>query len=93
MDHMRIVDQFCPFENVEWRNGDSPFNHLLESIPVSESSSSYPDILLQSQVLDLMKNRFLIVFSRRSILIRFDRSNIGRLRSHEFLDESVSGSL
>lgn len=70
------------------RNNDesSPLYNLLKRVPVSETSSSDSNIFLKTQIFDLMKNRLRIVFRWALVRIRLDRSNVGRLGAHQFLD-------
>lgn len=72
---------------------DSPLDHLLESIAVSESSTTNTNVLLQSEVLDLMQDSLGIILGRTLVLIRLDGADVGRLGAHKLFDQGVGGAL
>jgi len=68
-------------------------NHLGELGSVGETGASDPDILLQTEILDLMQNGLVVVLAGRSVLVGLDGSDVGRLRLHQVHYQSVCGFL
>ena len=66
-------------------------DHLLECVSVRETSSTNTDVLLETEVLDLVENSLGIVFGGTTILVGLDGTDIRRLRAHEVLNESSGG--
>lgn len=68
-------------------------HHLFEGIPVREPCSSHSDVLLQTEVLDLVQDGLGVVLARRLVLVGLDRPDVRWLGTHELLDERVGGEL
>jgi len=85
----------CVFSSIRRIRGQQvkSLHHLLESIPISEACTSYSDVLLKTEVLNLMEDGFGVVFGCTAILVWLDRSNIGGLSFHQVLYQCPCGLL
>jgi hypothetical protein len=70
-----------------------PLDHLLERVAVGETSAADADVLLETEVLDLVEDRLGVVLLRAPVLVGLDRPDVGGLRLHEVFDEGVGRGL
>jgi len=54
----------------------SPLNHLLEGVSVCKPCAANANVFLQTEILNLMKNSFDVVFCSATILVGFDSSDV-----------------
>lgn len=68
-------------------------DHLFKRVSVRKASSPHANVLLQSEIFDLMQNSLSVIFAWAAVLVRLDGSDVGWLGSHELLNQSVGRSL
>ena len=68
---------------------DSPSEELVEGSAVGEPSSPHPDVLLESQVLDLMLDATFLPVAGSLCLVGLDAADVVRGGPHEGLHQPV----
>ena len=76
-----------------WRKQIEALDHLLECVSVRETCTTNTDILLETEVFDLVQDRLRIILARATVLVGLDRTDIRRLRAHQVVDEGSRGGL
>ena len=70
-----------------------PLDDLLKCVAVCKACTPHADVLLETQVLDLVQDRLRIVLAWAAVLVRLDRADVRRLRLHQVAYERVGTRL
>jgi hypothetical protein len=76
-----------------WREEVEPLDHLLERVAVRKAGSPHSDVLLETEIFDLMQDRLRVVLAAAPVLVRLDSTDVGRSALHEIFHERARGLL